>query len=535
MAKQPDVRSLEAEYAGRDSGLERANSDLAVATQLLIEQAPDGVFVADLEGRYTSVNAAACDMLGYTREELLRLSVAELLPDEDLTRLSNARSAQLAGGTEFGEWKLRRKDGTFVPVELSAKILPDGRWQVREITARKRLEAEQALVAEAGIAFSASLEYDETLANIGALCVRDLADFCILDVLDDHGVLRRKVTSRDAAIRTILDRVEELCGAEDSYPIAMLLSAREPRLIENLGERAADLRLLCPEALIAAPLVIRGRAIGVLTLIATSSRRYSAADLRLLRELSDRAALALENARLYRVAGRALRAREEVFGIVAHDLRSPLGSMLLQLRMLEHAGDDADRRQVATDSIGRAARRMNRLIEDLLDVARLESGNLGVERCATSPEPVLSEAITSLRDRAAQAGVNLALRAPPDLPPISADRERLLQVFENLIGNAIKFTPRGGEISVEARPSTHEIAFTISDNGNGIPDSDLPHLFEAFWQGKKNGRRGAGLGLAIVKGIVKAHRGEMSVTSEEGRGTTFSFTIPRVAKKSRER
>jgi signal transduction histidine kinase len=170
---------------------------------------------------------------------------------------------------------------------------------------------------------------------------------------------------------------------------------------------------------------------------------------------------------------------------------------------------------------------MNRLIQDLLDVARMEGGILTIEPAVVKTRQTIADCIDAHRDLATSASLELQVDLEEDLPDVWADRDRLLQVFENLIGNAVKFTEPNGRIVVGARSRDREVHFWVRDNGTGIDDADMPHLFDRFWQADNAGRRGTGLGLPIVKGIVEAHGGRVWVESVKGHGSTFFFTIPR--------
>jgi len=240
-----------------------------------------------------------------------------------------------------------------------------------------------------------------------------------------------------------------------------------------------------------------------------------------------RSGFAVENARLYYEAQRATQARDDVLGIIAHDLRTPLNNILMQAVLLRPRGHEPERRsRKPADSIERAATRMNRLIQDLLDVARMEAGRLSVEAARVDTRQVLSDSIEAQHTLASSASLELRLDLPAELPEVWADRDRLLQVFENLIGNALKFTKPGGRIVVGGAPRDGEVWFWVSDTGSGISADDVPHLFDRFWQGRKAGRHGAGLGLPIVKGLVEAHGGRIWVESTPGQGSTFFFSIP---------
>jgi signal transduction histidine kinase len=169
---------------------------------------------------------------------------------------------------------------------------------------------------------------------------------------------------------------------------------------------------------------------------------------------------------------------------------------------------------------------MQRLIRDLLDVSRIEAGTLGIDRSPLSVRELVGEIVDAQQSLAASAGLELRVELEPELPAVAGDRHRLQQVLENLVGNALKFTPTGGNITLGAARRGSEVLFWVADTGCGIGEDALPHVFDRFWQVKRASRAGAGLGLAISRGIVEAHGGRIWVESTPGRGTIFFFTIP---------
>jgi signal transduction histidine kinase len=237
--------------------------------------------------------------------------------------------------------------------------------------------------------------------------------------------------------------------------------------------------------------------------------------------------VALTLSRMDRAAQSAIQARDDLMGVVAHDLRNPLSVIVMQseyLRMLP-APKDAEADESA-DAISRSAMRMNRLIQDLLDVSRLEAGSFSLRRTEVDPGPLVGEAVESQQPLASAGKITLAADLAPSLPKIVCDRDRLMQVFENLVGNAIKFTEADGRITVGARPQNGDVLFWVSDTGSGMRREDLPRVFDRFWRAQEGAKHGAGLGLPIAKGVVEAHGGRIWVESALGSGTTFSFTIP---------
>jgi PAS domain S-box-containing protein len=227
---------------------------------------------------------------------------------------------------------------------------------------------------------------------------------------------------------------------------------------------------------------------------------------------------------------RAVSARDQVLGIVAHDLRNPLSSILLQASSLKRRGADPERRnQRPLEVIARAAKRMNRLIQDLLDASLVEGGQLKLERAPVSAEGAVAEAVDAEAPLASSAGVEVRYEVTPEPHDVWADRDRLQQVFDNLIGNAIKFTEAGGRVTVGVVPREGHVLFYVADTGSGIAPESQRHIFDRFWQESTHGGRlGAGLGLTITRGIVEAHGGRIWVESAVGEGTTFYFTIPAI-------
>ena len=232
---------------------------------------------------------------------------------------------------------------------------------------------------------------------------------------------------------------------------------------------------------------------------------------------------------------RAVAARDEVLGIVAHDLRNPLSTAMLTAELLvrpEHERRLQSRR--IAERLTRALGRATRLIEDLLDVTRLESGGgMSIDPHPQALPAIAREAFEMFEAAATAASVALEAKLPPDLPQVLADEARIVQVLGNLIGNAIKFTPRGGHVRVSATRQRDELVISVADTGTGLDADQLAHMFDRFWQARAGDRRGAGLGLAIVKGIVEAHGGRIWAESEPGRGCCVMFTLPIASSETR--
>ena len=226
-------------------------------------------------------------------------------------------------------------------------------------------------------------------------------------------------------------------------------------------------------------------------------------------------------------AERATHARDDVLAVVSHDLRNPLNLVFTSSSFLLDVADDLPptyREQLGM--IKRAASQMNRLIQDLLEVSSVEAGHFPMELRAEPVEPLVREACTLLEHAARSRSIELVCRFDEAAPVVHADRERVLQVFGNLIGNAVKFTPEGGEVEIRVDRADGFVRFSVADTGAGIAEDELSHVFDRFWQARRSRDGGAGLGLAIARGIVKAHGGEMWAESAVGQGSTFTFTLP---------
>lgn len=226
----------------------------------------------------------------------------------------------------------------------------------------------------------------------------------------------------------------------------------------------------------------------------------------------------------------AVRAREETMAVVSHDLRNPLGSISAAAELLLDVPLDEERTRRQLRTIQKAADRSNLLIEDLLDVARIDAGGLSVRAEPCAVRPLLDEAAAIVGPRAAEKKLTVAVEMPAGLPRVQADHGRMIQVLGNLLGNAVRHTDAGGEIVLSAEvvdPAT--VAIRVRDSGEGIAEEDREHLFNRFWRRDRADRSGAGLGLAIVQGIVEAHGGEVQVDSTLGVGSTFSVLLPVVS------
>jgi PAS domain S-box-containing protein len=516
----------------------------------ILEGTPDFVSFADVEGRVLYVNPAGRAMLGIgADEDVSRFNVPDLHPTW-ATRLllREGLPATTEHGTWSGETALLARDGREIPVD-QVLVAHHGAGReigfvstiARDITERKRTEERQELIAEASRCLAASLDYRTTLQNVVDAVVPRFADWCVIAALEEEEIHWVAAAHQDAAKR---ERLEELLGRRQPLDRDVLvgmhraLVSEEPELVPRVSEtwlRAAvrteetlDLvRELGVHSTIFVPLIARGRTLGAIAFVLTNSdRRYDEADREFADNVAGRAALFIDNARLFQAEQEAVRMRDEVLSIVAHDLRNPLGRIVMGTDLLLEVSEVNEMQRSQLEILRRAADGMNHLIQDLLEVARIESGHgLTVDRQRWAVTPLLADACDLLQTAAEEKGLRLACIGPGGELFVEADRDRFIQIMSNLIGNAVKFTDRG-EIMVRAEHTDEGVRFSVADTGPGIAEEDLARLFDRFWQARRSRRGGAGLGLAITRGLVEAHDGHLRVESEVGRGTTFHFTLP---------
>jgi signal transduction histidine kinase len=250
-----------------------------------------------------------------------------------------------------------------------------------------------------------------------------------------------------------------------------------------------------------------------------------------VRNLLSTRLLHLEQRRAREAAEAATAARDRVLSVVAHDLRNPLAAIAMDAEMVRCllSEEEHPHQYQGVERIERIAHRMHGMIEDLLDVSRLERGTFAVRPAPCEPRGVLAEAEGMLQPLARAKGVALVFEGPAELPTIPADSGRVMQVLSNLVGNALDFTPAGGSVRVSWEPGETGLTVRVADTGAGIPPDQLSLVFGEFWQGTSARRRsGVGLGLVITKAIVEAHGGRIGVESA-GAGTTVTFTLPSAA------
>jgi signal transduction histidine kinase/CheY-like chemotaxis protein len=254
-------------------------------------------------------------------------------------------------------------------------------------------------------------------------------------------------------------------------------------------------------------------------------REFSDDENRVLAALSVKTAVTVRRHQDHETLKDAIQSRDDVLAVVAHDLRNPISVVHVAAEALLSRVKDLTKRRMV-EQIVNGARRAERLIRDLLDVDAIERGSFTIEKRPVEMTDMVLAAIDSQQSLAARASVILAADLSPELPAVQGDAERLLEVLENLVGNSLKFTSRGGSVTVGASSRENEVLVWIKDSGSGILPEQLPYLFDRFWQARRGERKGTGLGLTICKAIIEAHGGRIWAESTVGVGTTISFAIP---------
>ncbi|HEY8832827.1 MAG TPA: ATP-binding protein [Gemmatimonadaceae bacterium] len=516
----------------------------------IVEIASDAVICMDAFQRITFFNTGAEGIFGYRPNEIIGQRIETLIPER--FRANHARQVAEFGRSgvkarrmgERREIAAVRKNGEEFPAEAAISQVHHGDDVIyavvlRDVTVRKRFEQRQQFLAQAGERLASSFGSTETLSQVARLAVPVIADGCILENRVGMGFLAGAAAHVDPGIEEILDEIG-MAGARippRGHPLMEVLGKTTPVLLQadatsRLLEASANpaylkaIEAMNPESAVFLPLVAREQLIGALTLFRAKGT-FDGDDLGFAEDLARLAALALDNARLHDAVRASLRARDEMVGVVSHDLRNPVAAIkMLSRTLLRSPAKGGAQAHESMELICQAAEQMDTLIRDLLDVNRLDAGKLVVSPLAVDPSTLLADSLQTLRPLVDEKEIALDLQIETPLPKVMADPDRIQQTLSNLVGNAIKFSPAGSKIVVVARKDPEGVVISVIDSGKGIAPEQVPRVFDRNWQSSRTDRQGAGLGLAISKGIVEAHGGRIWIESKQGEGTTASFTLP---------
>jgi signal transduction histidine kinase len=418
---------------------------------------------------------------------------------------------------------------------------------VARTSEREQAERRLRFLADASSQLASSLEYRGTLERVARLAVPTIADWCFVDVRDDDGQIRRvEVAHADPARApeaAILRRYPPTPTMAEGIAKVLRTGASElipcfsPKLLPQIAVDAEHLRVIDSlgiASIIRVPLIARGRTLGVISLLATDSgRTYTAADLALCEDLGRRCAVAIDNARLYEEAQQAIRTRDEFLSIASHELRTPVtgikGYAQILLRAEARGQLDAERLRRSLTTIDEATDRLTTLTADLLDVSRIRTGQLPLHLETIDLAALLRSIVGRYEDHLEER-YRIAATIPSRPHLVDADSSRLDQVMTNLMDNALKYSPSGGDIRVTLESREGGVLVQVADQGIGLPADSAEAIFQPFGRAANAARRslpGMGLGLYICRTIVERHGGRIWATSGgEDRGTTFGLWLP---------
>ncbi|HET7369602.1 MAG TPA: PAS domain-containing protein [Gammaproteobacteria bacterium] len=458
-----------------------------------------------------------------------------------------------------GEGKDRR------PVRLVGIVIDVTERRQVETERRRRQESDRFL-NQVGAVLAASLDYDKTLQRIAALCVPWLADWAFIDVITEEGQARRiEVAQADPARVELAEALKNAPPAPDQLdtPMAQALLQGRSLLMPDVSEamehalsadtvppRASLLAEVIggrPASFMSVPLVARGKTLGALSLLSIElGRRYGRRHLAIAEDLARRAALAMDNARLYRQAeqSNALlreqagalietdRRKNEFLAVLAHELRNPLAPLSANLHVLRLAGAGSPAAKQAQAVMERQVGHLVRLIDDLLDISRVSRGIIELRKSPIKLADIIDHAVEISRPMIEERYHELSVTLPSYPAWLDADADRLTQVFVNLLNNASKFTPHSGKLAVAATAADGVATISVRDNGIGIGRDELAHVFDLFTQGQhelQSGAGGLGIGLTLVRQLVEMHDGTVEAKSEGAdRGAEFVVRLPLV-------
>ena len=454
--------------------------------------------------------------------------------------------------TVSNEERTSRREGVSIvgcgPAGAAAAGTASGDRQYQPAAADSQTAERLAFLAEASAHLASSLDYETTLRRIARLAVPRMADWCVVDTIDDDGSVRLLAVAHvDPAKESLVHELRRRYPPDPHarYGLQRVLSTGHPELYSEIRQewreaaaRDADhLRLmqeLDTQSSLCVPLRARGQTLGAVTFVSASSgRRYSASDVPLAQDLADRCALALDNARLHGQLKDTLAIRELFLASLAHDLRTPLTASMGYAQLLRRAVTRSDRRPVRKQLaewaaiIETNAARAAILLDELLDIARLEAGqSLNLERRPTDLVALVMRTATDYQLSTERHQITVE----SDRSELVGewDTGRLARVFDNLLGNAVKYSPDGGPIEVRIVAEGAWAVVSVTDHGLGIADSEQSRVFEQFYRSQSVAERvaGSGVGLAGAKHIVEEHGGTLSVQSQEGVGSTFMVRLP---------
>jgi PAS domain S-box-containing protein len=526
----------------------------------------DAVIATDTSGAITLMNPVAEALTGWPEAEARGQSlttVFRIANEETRKPLENPVERVLAHGVISGlanHTVLLARDGREIPIDDSAAPIRAASGAIegailvfRDVSEKKQGEARRQFLVDATATLAESLDYEATLAKVAQLSVPRLADWCAVDLAQAGDPTPKRVAVAHVDPRKV-ELAKELSVKYPSDPeaprgVAHVLRTGKPQLYAEIPdellvsvcvdeEHLRITRELGLRSAMTVPLVANQYILGALSFVsADGARLYGEEDLAFAQELAHRCAIAIDNARRYaseqearKSAEVATRAKDEFLAVVSHELRTPLNAILGWAKMMRGSSPNEERLAKALETIERNSLAMAQLIEDLLDMSRVISGQMRLDLQRVDVGTVIGAAVDSVRHEAEAKNVTLQQFSDRNRAFAAADPTRLQQIVWNLLSNAVKFTPSGGQVQVSARAEGGWIEISVMDTGRGIAPRFLPYVFEPFRQQDGSYRRvhgGLGLGLAIARQLVELHGGQITAFSEgEGYGATFTVQLP---------
>ncbi|OFZ20964.1 MAG: hypothetical protein A2X94_06420 [Bdellovibrionales bacterium GWB1_55_8] len=520
----------------------------------VIENLPVGVIIADASGRLTHFNRIANEIWGGFKEVDLRSydRYEAWWPDSGNKLTSKdwgmARALEKKESSFNERLRIRCFDGTFKTILHAATPIlgPEGEVSggvavLRDISEQARAEESERFLSDSTRVLGLTLDLDSLLKTLSDVAVPRFADWNFIVLISEEGIPEKMAVRGPGARHDAANEFSEKYSIEltASAGLGHVLKTGQPEMYVNFSEQDLGLkdpraRAILAQMRIASYMIIPMKAgpriLGALAFgISESMRKFDSHDFWVAQELGRRASAAIENSILYRDAQQAIRLREEVLAVVSHDLKNPLAAVRLNADMLQR---QLDRPSDPILKIRSAVDRMLEMIDEIVNMSKIQAGGLKLSIREEKTQTLLSEVVELMRPIANVKKISLEVHADSECPNIACDRMLLFRVFSNLIGNAIKFTPENGAVTVSCECDGRGVLFSVKDTGPGIAPDEVPYIFERYWQSKRASRKGAGLGLYIAKGIIEAHGGKIAVDSQVGRGTRFVFFIP-LAEKGR--
>jgi PAS domain S-box-containing protein len=540
---------------------DRARSETETRHRQIINSATDfGILSTDLQGMLVSWNEGAHRIFGWTEEEMLDQPVHRIFTPEDVAegRPEIEMACALREGHATDErWHMRKggdrfwASGELTPLKNNAEEAIGFVKILRDRTEQKRTEQDLKFLAQASAELGTLVDPQSTLDKLANLAVQFFADWCVIDLLQDDGTLKRLAAAHVDPNRVRL--AQELMRRFPADPNAPhgawnVMRTGQAELISIITEdilvrtfrnpaHLAAIRELGLRSYIGVPLSAHGKTLGVVSFIcAESGRIYGLAERGLAEDLARRAAVAIENANLYRAIRQSDRGKDIFLATLAHELRNPLAAITNGLSIMKLAADDKQRNEQAARMMERQVGHLTRLVDDLMDVSRIATGKIELRKEHTNLASVLHAAVEASRPYMEQGNHKLSVTLPGSPAELFADPVRLTQVFSNLLHNAAKYTNPGGKIDValECRPT--EFIVRVADNGVGIAPDMLTKVFSIFAQVAhplERSQGGLGIGLSLVDGLVRLHGGRVGAFSAgPDKGSEFVVHLPRTAEEN---